>query len=40
MAEIGNMNASKFYLDLYEKFALSYSQFARIGRGMSQYGRP
>ncbi|MDE2099004.1 MAG: hypothetical protein KGL39_17250 [Patescibacteria group bacterium] len=39
MAEIGNLNASRFYLDLYEKFALSYSQFARIGRASNPYGR-
>ena len=39
MAEIGNLNASKFYLDLYEKFALSYSQFTRIGRASNPYGR-
>jgi len=40
MAEIGNLNASKFYLELYEKFALSYSQFTRIGRALNSYGRP
>jgi hypothetical protein len=39
MAELGNLNASRFYLELYEKFALSYSQFARIGRATNPYGR-
>ena len=40
MAEIGNLNASRMYLDLYKDFALSYSQFARIGRASNPYGRP
>jgi len=38
--ELQNMNAAKFYLDLYEKRALFYSQSARIGRASNMYGRP
>lgn len=38
--ELGNFNMAKAYLDLYEKRALSYSQFTRIGRGVNPYGRP
>jgi hypothetical protein len=40
MIELQNYNAAKFFLDLYERRALSYSQFTRIGRGINQYGRP
>lgn len=40
MLELGNYNAAKMYLELYEKFALSYSQFSRIGRAANPYGRP
>lgn len=40
MSELQNYNAARYYLDLYMKFALSYSQFTRIGRGLNQYGRP
>jgi len=39
MMELQNYNVAKFYLDLYEKQALSYSNFARIGRGVNPYGR-
>ena len=39
MLELQNFNASRYYLELYEKFALSYSQFTRIGRGINPYGR-
>ena len=38
--ELGNMNNARMYLELYEKRALSYSQFTRIGRGSNPYGRP
>lgn len=38
--ELQNFNAAKAYLELYEKRALSYSQFTRIGRGVNPYGRP
>ena len=38
-AGLGNLNAAKYYMDMYEKFALSYSQFARIGRAINPYGR-
>lgn len=38
--ELNNFNMAKAYLDLYEKRALSYSQFTRIGRGLNVYGRP
>ena len=37
--ELQNFNAAKFYLELYEKRALFYSQSARIGRALNQYGR-
>lgn len=40
MIELQNYNSARFMLDLYEKRALSYSQFTRIGRGLNQYGRP
>lgn len=39
MTEMGNYNASRFFLDLYEKFALRYSQYARVGRVTNPYGR-
>lgn len=38
--ELQNFNASKYMQDQYEKFALSYSQFTRIGRSINPYGRP
>ena len=38
--ELQNYNASRMFLELYEKRALSYSQFTRIGRGSNPYGRP
>lgn len=38
--ELQNYNAGRFFLELYEKRALSYSQFTRVGRGMNVYGRP
>lgn len=37
--ELQNLNAGKFYLDLYEKMVLNYSQYARIGRVVNMYGR-
>ena len=40
LLELQNYNAAKFMLDLYEKRALFYSQTARIGRAINQYGRP
>lgn len=40
MIELQNFNAARAFLDLYEKYALSYSQFARIGRPANMYGRP
>ena len=40
MIELQNYNAAKFFLELYERRALSYSQFTRIGRSTNQYGRP
>jgi len=39
MLELQNFNAAKFYLDLYEKMALSYSNYARVGRTVNPYGR-
>lgn len=38
-AELQQFNASRFYSDQYEKFALSYSNFTRIGRTVNPYGR-
>ena len=38
--ELGNYNIAKFMLELYERRALSYSQFTRIGRAVNPYGRP
>lgn len=38
--ELQNWNAAKFYLDLYEKRALFYSQMTRVGRPANPYGRP
>lgn len=38
-AELQNFNASKFYLDLYDKFAQRYSDYARAGRVINPYGR-
>ncbi len=37
--ELQNFNASRYMQDQYEKFALSYSQFTRIGRSTNPYGR-
>ena len=39
MAELQNYNASKFFLDMYEKFAQRYSDYARAGRVVNPYGR-
>ncbi|MFA5897715.1 MAG: hypothetical protein WC829_01250 [Hyphomicrobium sp.] len=38
--ELQNFNASRYMQDQYEKFAMSYSQFTRIGRMANPYGRP
>ncbi len=38
-AEIQQYNASRFYMDQYEKFALSYSNYTRVGRTINPYGR-
>lgn len=39
MLELQNWNAAKGYLDLYEKFAQRYSDYARAGRVINPYGR-
>lgn len=39
MLEISQWNAAKAYLDLYEKFAQRYSDYARSGRVTNPYGR-
>ena len=39
MIELGNLNASKFMFELYERRALFYSQSVRIGRALNPYGR-
>ena len=39
MLELQNMNAAQYFLTLYEKFALNYSQYARVGRVTNPYGR-
>jgi len=38
-AKLQNMNASKYYLDLYTRMAQEYSGEARIGRVVNPYGR-
>jgi len=38
-AELQNLNASKYYLDLYNRMAIDYSGEARIGRTVNPYGR-
>ena len=40
MQELGNMNAARYYMDLYGKNLLLYSQATRIGRPANPYGRP
>ena len=40
MLELQNFNASKFYMDLYGKNLLLYSQSTRIGKAVNVYGRP
>lgn len=40
MLELGNLNASRFFMDLYGKNLLLYSQATRVGRGVNPYGRP
>ena len=40
MLELQNYNASRFFMDLYGKNLLTYSQSTRIGRGTNPYGRP
>ena len=40
MQELGNLNAARYYMDLYGKNLLLYSQATRIGRGINPYGRP
>lgn len=37
--ELQNLNSGKFFLDLYEKMVLNYSQYARVGRVVNPYGR-
>ena len=37
--ELQNLNASKYYLDLYNKLAVEYSNEARVGRTVNKYGR-
>ena len=37
--ELQNFNAARYMMDQYKEFALSYSQFVRIGRALNPYGR-
>lgn len=37
--ELQNMNAGKFYLDLFDSMTLRKSQYARVGRVVNPYGR-
>jgi hypothetical protein len=37
--ELQNLNAAKFYLDLYDNMVHRYSAYARPGRSISPYGR-
>lgn len=39
MLSIQNYNVAKFYLDLFEKMCLGYSNYARVGRAVNMYGR-
>ena len=39
MNSIQNFNVGKYYLDLFEKMALGYSNYARRGRAVNIYGR-
>lgn len=39
MMELQNYNAAKFFLEMYEKFAQRYSDYARAGRVINPYGR-
>lgn len=39
MLELQQYNSARMYLDLYEKFALSYSNYTRVGRTVNPYGR-
>jgi hypothetical protein len=38
--ELQNYNAANFYLELYDKMLLRYSQYARPGQRINVYGRP
>jgi hypothetical protein len=38
-AELQNLNASNYYLDLFDKMTLRKSQYARIGKAVNVYGR-
>ena len=40
MQELGNLNAARYYMDLYGKNLLLYSQATRIGKAINSYGRP
>lgn len=40
MQELGNLNAARYYMDLYGKNLLLYSQATRIGKAINPYGRP
>ena len=40
MQELGNMNAARYYKDLYAQNLLLYSQATRVGRSANAYGRP
>lgn len=37
--ELQNLNAANYYLDLFDKFVLRYSNYARPGRTINPYGR-
>jgi hypothetical protein len=39
MIELQNFNAARAFMELYEKWALLYSQYARVGRVTNPYGR-
>ena len=39
MMELQNFNAAKYYLELFDKFAQRYSDYARAGRLTNPYGR-
>ena len=38
--QLQNFNAAKFYEEMYDKMALRYASYSRVGRAVNPYGRP